>query len=66
MPRIPQNLCERAIGMLNAGRTLNAVAIVHITTMYLPKLCPNACMGVGYVHVSYILCFDAMSPHKSC
>ena len=25
MPRIPQNLCERAVGMLNAGMTKNAV-----------------------------------------
>ena len=27
MPRIPQNLRERAIGMLNAGMTMNAVAM---------------------------------------
>ena len=27
MPRIPQNLHERAIGMLNAGMTINAVAM---------------------------------------
>ena len=27
MPRIPQNLRERAIGMLNADMTMNAVAI---------------------------------------
>ena len=27
MPRIPQNLRERAIGMLTAGMTMNAVAI---------------------------------------
>ena len=27
MPRIPQHFCERAIGMLNAGMTINAVAI---------------------------------------
>ena len=27
MPRILQNVCERAIGMLNAGMTMNAVAL---------------------------------------
>ena len=27
MPRIPQNLRERAFGMLNAGMTMNAVAM---------------------------------------
>ena len=27
MPRIPQNLHKRAIGMLNAGMTMNAVAM---------------------------------------
>ena len=27
MPRIPQNLRERDIGMLNAGMTMNAVAM---------------------------------------
>ena len=27
MPRIPQNLCERAIGIHNAGMTMNAVAM---------------------------------------
>ena len=27
MPRIPQNLPERANGMLNAGMTMNAVAL---------------------------------------
>ena len=27
MPRIPQNLRERAFGMLNAGMTINAVAV---------------------------------------
>ena len=27
MPRILQNLCEYAIGMLNAGMTMNAVAM---------------------------------------
>ena len=110
MPRIPQNLRERAIGMLNAGMAMNAVAMnigcytrdirhlrqrvqatgctedqqrsgrfrasrlvaktvifetptcaiacklpqlllltsmVHITTVYLPKLCAIACVRVG-------------------
>ena len=27
MPRIPQNLAERAIGILNAGMTMNAVTM---------------------------------------
>ena len=27
MPRIPQNLSKHAIGMLNAGMTMNAVAM---------------------------------------
>ena len=27
MPRIPQNIFQRAIGMLNAGMTMNAVAM---------------------------------------
>ena len=27
MPRIPLNVCERAIGMLKAGMTMNAVAM---------------------------------------
>ena len=27
MPRIPQSLSERAIGMLNAGMTMNAIAL---------------------------------------
>ena len=27
MPRIPQNVRERDIGMLNAGMTMNAVAM---------------------------------------
>ena len=27
MPRIPQNLRQRAIGMLNVGMTMNAVSI---------------------------------------
>ena len=27
MPRIPQDLCKRAIGMLNAGMMMNAVAM---------------------------------------
>ena len=109
MPRIPQDLHERAIGMLNASLTMNAVAIsigcstrairhfrqhfqqpsvrkinhlldvrasrrvaktdivrtptcaiasklphlllltnmVHITTVYLPKLCAIACAMLG-------------------
>ena len=106
MPRIPQNLREHVIGMLNAGMTINTVAmnigcstpairhlrqrfqaaghtedrprsgrrrvrtrcqdryiwnthlhnrfqtatatpIVHITTVYLPKLCAMACARVG-------------------
>ena len=27
VPEIPQNLCKNTIGMLNAGMTMNAVAI---------------------------------------
>ena len=35
MPRIPQNLRERAIGMFNADMAMNAAAIV--TDIWLPS-----------------------------
>ena len=56
MPRILQNLCERATGMINAGMTMNDVAInIACSTRAIRHLIGNVFKQEGVWKITHVV-----------